>query len=149
MLFSSQLESLCHTRQTSSHLTLISHINAIIKFVSPDEIDIEANALQIMATSVMVAVSDALDDFMSSLEKFNNVVKLEFTCMRRSYGAKIYLTLQSVEHHHCICGGKVKVRTIGEVMILQNFSRDVSLQLSLSTMKVCITILLYLFIGNL
>ena len=61
-----------------------------------------------MATSVMVAVSDALDDFMSSLEKFKDVVKLEFTCMR-SYGAKIYLTLRSVEHGHCICGGKIKV----------------------------------------
>ena len=46
-----------------------------------------------MATSVMVAVGDTLDDFMSSLEKFKDVVKLEFTCMRRSYGAKIYLTL--------------------------------------------------------
>ena len=44
----------------------------------PDDIDIEANALQIMATSVMVAVSDALDDFMSSLEKFRDVIKLEF-----------------------------------------------------------------------
>ena len=68
-----------------------------------------------MATSVMVAVSDALDDFMSSLEKFKDVVKLEFTCMRRSYGAKIYLTLRSVEHGHCICGGKIKVT------ILQHF----------------------------
>ena len=74
-----------------------------------------------MATSVMVAVSDALDDFMSSLEKFKDVVKLEFTCMRRSYGAKIYLTLRSVEHGHCICGGKIKVRRIREVTILQHF----------------------------
>ena len=69
----------------------------------------------------MVAVSDALDDFMSSLEKFKDVVKLEFTCMRRSYGAKIYLTLRSVEHGHCICGGKIKVRRIREVTILQHF----------------------------
>ena len=74
-----------------------------------------------MATSVMVAVSEALDDFMSSLEKFKDVVKLEFTCMRRSYGTKIYFTLQSVEHCHCICGGKVKVQTIREVTILQHF----------------------------
>ena len=74
-----------------------------------------------MATSVMVAVSDALDDFMSSLEKFKDVVKLEFTCMRRSYGAKIYLTLRSVEHGHCICGGKIKVGRIREVTILQHF----------------------------
>ena len=74
-----------------------------------------------MATSVMVAVSDALDDFMSSLEKFKDVVKLELTCMRRSYGAKIYITLRSVEHSHCICSGKVKVRTIREVTILQQF----------------------------
>ena len=74
-----------------------------------------------MPTSVMVAVSDALDDFMSSLEKFKDVVKLGFTCMRRSYGAKIYITLQSVEHSHCICSGKVKVRTIREVTILQQF----------------------------
>ena len=92
-----------------------------LSLCQPDEIDIEANALQIMATSVMVAVSDALDDFMSSLEKFKDVIKLEFTCMRRSYGAKIYFTLRSVEHSHCICGGKVKVHTIGEVMILQHF----------------------------
>ena len=69
----------------------------------------------------MVAVSDALDDFMSSLEKFKDVVQLEFTCMRRSYGEKIYLTLRSVEHGHCICGGKIKVQKIREVMILQHF----------------------------
>ena len=50
----------------------------------------------------MVAVSDTLDDFMSSLEKFKDVVKLELTCMRRSYGAKIYITLRSVEDSHCI-----------------------------------------------
>ena len=41
----------------------------------------------------MVAVGDTLDDFMSSLDKFKDVVKLELTCMRRSYGAKIYITL--------------------------------------------------------
>ena len=69
----------------------------------------------------MVAVSDTLDDFISSLEKFKDVIKLEFTCMRRSYGAKIYVTLQSVEHSHSICDGFVKVRTIGEVTILQHF----------------------------
>ena len=69
----------------------------------------------------MVAVSEALDDFMSSLAKFKDVIKLEFTCMRRSYGAKIYLALRIVEHSHCICGGKVKVQTIGEVTILQHF----------------------------
>ena len=80
-----------------------------------------ANALQIMATSVMVAVSDALDDFMSSLEKFKDVMKLEFTCMRRTYGAKIYITLRSVENSHCICSGNVKVRMIREVTILQQF----------------------------
>ena len=79
-----------------------------------------------MATSVMVAVSDALDDFMSSLEKFKDVIKLEFTCMRISYGAKI-LPLRSVEHSHCICGGKVKVQTIGEVMIFATFSPGISL----------------------
>ena len=88
----------------------------------PDEIDIDANALQIMATSVMVAVSDAVNDFMSSLEKFKDVIKLEFNCMRRSYGAKIYF--RSVEHSHCICGGKVKVQTIGEVTILQHFLQE-------------------------
>ena len=74
-----------------------------------------------MATPVMVAVSDTLDDFISSLEKFKDVVKLEITCMRRSYGAKIYVTLRSVEHGHCICNGFVKVRTIREVTILQHF----------------------------
>ena len=75
-----------------------------------------------MATSVMVAVSDALDDFYEQFgKKFKDVVKLEFTCMRRSYGAKIYLTLRSVEHGHCICGGKIKVRRIREVTILQHF----------------------------
>ena len=74
-----------------------------------------------MAMPVMVAVSDTLDDFFSGLEKFKDVVKLEFTCVRRSYGAKIYVTLQSVEHSHCICDGFVKVQTIRVVTILQHF----------------------------
>ena len=80
-----------------------------------------------MANSVMVALSDTLDDFMSSLEKFKDVVKLELTCMRRSYGAKIYLTLRSVEHGHCICGGKIKVRTNKRSHNFATFSPGISL----------------------